>query len=170
MSSKTFGPTDFESALALGFLDNISYVGVTLVFGPQDIGLATGILGSLRGMAGAVAEALYSSVLNDKLASYLTKYVTPAATAAGLPDSSIPDLFTAISGGTTQNLSPSTVPGMDPDIAAAVKTAMAAAYAHSFRIVFLCTLPFTVILLISTCLLPDLEKSLSRSVAKRLKV
>lgn len=164
------GPADFEPAPAIGFLDNISYVGVTLVWGPQDIGLATGVLGSLRGMAGAVAQALYSSVLNGRLASYVPRYVTPAAAAAGLPETSMPALLAAISGGTTQTLSPSVVPGMDAEIAAAVRTAMATAYAHSFRVVFFCTVPFTVILLISTCFLPDFEKSLSRNVAKRLKV
>ncbi|KAF4124659.1 transporter [Geosmithia morbida] len=47
---------------AVGCLGNISYPGVTLIWEPQDIGLATGVLGSIRGLGGAVAQALYSSV------------------------------------------------------------------------------------------------------------
>jgi hypothetical protein len=49
----------------IGFVDNITFPGVTLVVEPQDIGLAGGVLGSLCACSGAIAQALYVSVLQN---------------------------------------------------------------------------------------------------------
>jgi len=48
---------------AIGFVDNITFPGVTLVVEPQDIGLAGGVLGSIRACGRAIAQDLYTSVL-----------------------------------------------------------------------------------------------------------
>lgn len=40
-------------ATAIGFIDNIVFPGVTLVFEAQNIGLATGVMGSIRAMGGS---------------------------------------------------------------------------------------------------------------------
>ena len=40
------------ATVSIGYIDNISFPGVTLLFEAQDIGLATGALGSIRAMAG----------------------------------------------------------------------------------------------------------------------
>lgn len=136
---------------------------MTLVWEPQDIGLATGVLGSIRSLGGAIATALYSSVLANELAKNLPRYVVPAATGAGLPESSVEALFAAITAGDL-----STVPGIRPDIIAAVGTAVKTAYTNSFRVVFYTTIPFSAILLLSAFLVPDMEKFLSHNVAKKL--
>lgn len=149
---------------AVGYLENVTFPGVTLLWEPQDIGLATGILGSIRGLGGAVAQALYSSIYSNKLGDYMPRYVTPAATEAGLPESSLPALFTGIGAGGDF----SAVPGMTDRIAAAVGGALARANADSFRIVFYCTIPFSVIVLFAAVLVPNVEKYLTRNVAKRL--
>lgn len=69
--------------VAIGFVDNITFPGVTLVIEPQDIGLATGVLGSIRAAGGAIAQALYVSVLDNKIKTYLPAYVAPAVLAPG---------------------------------------------------------------------------------------
>lgn len=62
----------------------------------------------------------------------------------------------------------SEVPGISPEIIAAVGSALKTAYTNSFRIVFYTTIPFSVILLLSAFLVPDMEKFLSHNVAKKL--
>lgn len=120
-------------------------------------------MGSIRSLGGAVATALYSSVLANEVDKNLPKYVVPAATGAGLPESSVESLFAAI---TADDFSK--VPGINAEIIAAVGGALKTAYTSSFRIVFYTTIPFSVILLLSSFLVPDMKKFLSHNVAKKL--
>ncbi|KAJ1335655.1 Fungal trichothecene efflux pump (TRI12) [Microdochium nivale] len=149
--------------VAIGYNDNITFPGVTLVVEPQDIGLATGVMGSIRGLAGAVAQALYASVQSNKLAQYTADYVTAAATSNGLPASSLASLFPAITAGDF-----STVPGMTTPIATAVGKAVQSAYQDSFKMVFYATIPFSVIMVIGSALIPNMENNLHMNVAKKL--
>ena len=149
--------------VAIGYVDNITFPGVTLVIEPQDIGLATGVLGSIRAAGGAIAQALYVSVLDNKVAAYLPEYVAPAAIKAGLPSSSLPALFAGIAAG---NLT--AVPGATPAILAVVGEEVKRAYISSFRIVFYVTIPFSALLILAACFVPNMEKYLSQNVAKRL--
>lgn len=64
----------------------------------------------------------------------MAKYVPSAAVNAGLPASSITDLFTAIGAGTANALV--AVPGMTPEIQAAVGAALANAYAAAYAFVY----------------------------------
>lgn len=170
-SLTTISPDRWAATIALGtllivsvgFIENISLPGVTLVWEAQDIGLANGVLGSIRSLGGAVATALYTSVLASELHKNLPKYVVPAAVAAGLPESSVESLFAAITAGNFSN-----VPGISPEIIAAVGGALKTAYASSFKVVFYTVIPFAVILLLSAFLVPDMERFLSHNVAKRL--
>ncbi|KAI0130238.1 fungal trichothecene efflux pump [Xylariales sp. AK1849] len=149
--------------VAIGFIDNIAFPGVTLVLEPQDIGLATGVMGSLRALGGAVAQALYVSVLTNKLNEYVPAYVAPAATNAGLPPSSLTQLFAGITAGSFAD-----VPGITDSIIAAVSNALKAAYTDAFKIVFYCTIPFSVILIIAAGFVPNMEQYLGHNVARRL--
>ncbi|KAJ2906561.1 trichothecene efflux pump [Zalerion maritima] len=148
---------------AIGFVENITFPGVTLVWEPQDIGLATGVLGSIRALGGAIAQSLYVTVLTNKLNDYLPENVIPAATEAGLPESSIEALFAGITAGDF-----STVKGMTPEIAAAVGSAVRTSYVDAFKMVFYTTVPFSAILIIAACFVPNMEKYLTKNVAKRL--
>lgn len=148
---------------AVGYIENIALPGVTLLWGPQDIGLATGVLGSIRGMGGAVAQALYSSVYSNELTKNMPKYVVPAATAAGLPADSVPALFEGLAVGNF-----SAVPEITDAVIGAVTNAVIKANTMSFRVVFYATIPFSVILLCGSLLVPNVEKYLTQSVAKRL--
>lgn len=136
---------------------------MTLVWGAPDIGLATGVLGSIHALAGAVAQALYVSVFMNKLQENIPAYVTPAVMDAGLPASSLPALFAGVTTGSFAN-----VPGISDNVIAGVAAALKTAYSQIFRIVFLCTIPFSVILIVASCLVPNMEKILHNNVAKRL--
>ncbi|KAH8595966.1 fungal trichothecene efflux pump [Bisporella sp. PMI_857] len=151
------------ACIFIGYVDNITFPGVTLVIEPQDIGLATGVLGSIRGFGGAVAQALYVSVLTNKLADYLPAYVAPAVVQAGLPASSLPSLFAGL---TTGNFT--AVPDITPTIIGVAATQAKRAYIDSFHIVFYATIPFSTLLILSACFVPNMDKYLGNNVAKRL--
>jgi hypothetical protein len=148
---------------SLGWIDNLVFAGVTLLWEPQDIGLATGVLGSIRALGGAVAQSVYVSIFTNELTSNLPKYVAPAAQAAGLPASSLPALFAGISTGNF-----TAVPGITPAITAVVGAQTIHAYKDAFHIVFYATIPFGALLIIAAFFVPDMEKYLTRNVARRL--
>ncbi|KAL5119952.1 hypothetical protein ACEQ8H_002050 [Pleosporales sp. CAS-2024a] len=147
----------------IGWIDNITFPGVTLVIAPQDIGLATGILGSIRALGGAVAQAIYVSILTNKAAIYIPKNVIPAATGAGLPASSLPALFKGITAGRFTD-----VPGITPDIIEATGIAVRNAYVTTFHYIFYASIPFSICLIVACCFVPDMDKFLHNNVAKRL--
>lgn len=148
---------------AAGYVENLTLSTMALVWEPDDIGLVAGTLGAIRTAAGAIAVSMYSSILTTELSRFLPQYVPPAAAAAGLPQASIPALFAAITAGDF-----TTVPGITPDIISTVGQAVKHAYSMSFRTVFLCTLPFGVILLVSAVICPNVEDYLTDEVARRL--
>ncbi|KAF2500435.1 fungal trichothecene efflux pump [Lophium mytilinum] len=147
----------------VGWIDNITFPGVTMIYEAQDIGLATGILGSIRAVGGAVAQALYVSILTTKVTQYLPEYVVPAAVGAGLPASSIPALFAGITAGNF-----SAVPDITPEIIAATGAAVTHAYVSSFHIVFYAVIPFGCLLIFFAALTPNFEKYLTHNVSRRL--
>ena len=149
--------------VAIGFVDNITFPGVTLIWEAQDIGLATGTLGSIRGKGGAIAQALYVSVLTNELGKKIPANVVPAALNAGLPESSVSALLASTATGDF-----SAVPGITNDILASVGAAIKTSYVESFRIVFYTTIPFSFILLAVSFLVPNMEKFLGYNVAKKL--
>jgi hypothetical protein len=148
---------------ATGFVDDITFPGVTLVVEPQDIGLASGILGSIRACGGAVAQALHVSVLQNNIGIYLPEYVTPAALSAGLPSSSLPALFDGITAGSFSD-----VTNINPDIIQVVGAQVTRAYMSSFKIVFYVTTPFRALLILAACFVPNMEMYLGENVVKRL--
>ena len=149
--------------VAIGFVDNIAFPGVTLVIEPQDIGLATGVMGSIRALGGAVAQALYVSVLTNKLNDYIPAYVVPAATGAGLPASSLPQLFAGITAGSFTG-----VPGINNAIIGATGAALKLAYTDAFKMVFYSTIPFSILMIAAAFMVPDMDKLLGHNVARRL--
>lgn len=112
----------------IGYIDNITFPGVTLVFEAHDIGLATGVLGSIRGVGGAVAQALFVSILTTKASTFIPEYVAPAVTEAGLPAESLPAFFQGLTIGNF-----SAVPDITPEIIAAGATQASRAYFEAFH-------------------------------------
>lgn len=151
------------ATVAVGFNENIAYPGVTLIFDACDIGLASGALGSIRAMGGAIAQALYVSILNNRLAQNIETKVVPAAVEAGLPSSSITALLEAIPVGNF-----SSVPGAAEAVVGVVIAGVQDSYVSSFRVVFYATIPFGVLLIIFAFFVPDMDKYLSGNVARRL--
>jgi hypothetical protein len=148
---------------AAGYIENLTLSSMALVWEPEDIGLVAGAMGSIRTASSSIATSLYLSILSNQLTKYLPRYVVPAATEAGLPASSLTDLFAGITAGSFAK-----VPGITPTIEEAVGHAVKHAYSMSFRTVFLCTLPFGAIILVAAVISPNVEDYLTDDVARRL--
>jgi hypothetical protein len=106
---------------------------------------------------------MYSSILSTESAKYIPQKVIPAATAAGLPQASLPALFQGITLGDF-----SKVPGISAAVIAATGAAVKDAYAMTFRTVYLCTLPFGALLIIAALFSPNVEQYLTDEVARKM--
>lgn len=129
----------------------------------EDIGAALGALGSIRSGGAAVGTAIFVTVLNNKLADFVPAQVTPAALSAGLPEPSLPALFTALAAGDL-----TTVPGINAAITAAVGAANSAAAADAFRYVWYAVLAFAVFALAASCFTIDYGVYLTDTVERKL--
>lgn len=149
--------------IGAGYIENLTLSTTAYLWDPADIGLVTGVLGAIRTAISAIATSMYSSILTTESGKYIPRYVTPAVIDAGLPQSSLPALFAGITLGDF-----SAVPGISPEIIAVVGEQVKHAYSLAFRTVYLCTLPFGVLLIIAALLSPNVEKYLTDEVARKL--
>jgi len=167
--------------MGAGYVENLTLSTMALVWEPDDIGLVAGVLGAIRKSlhadimpslwlivagtaAGALATSMYSSILATELTKFLPKYVGPAALHAGLPSSSLTALYAGVTQGSFDG-----VPGINKGILDAIGPEVKQAYAMSFRTVFLCTVPFGVILILAAIFFcPNVEDYLTDEVARKL--
>ncbi|KAK5051382.1 hypothetical protein LTR84_003034 [Exophiala bonariae] len=111
-------------------------------FGAEDnqIGIATGLAGSLRSTGGAVAIAVYGSVINNHIAKNLASRLAAAALLAGLAPAEVPGFIVALTSGSVDGIS--SIEGITPGIVAAGIAAQKSVYAGAFRVVFLVSIAF----------------------------
>ncbi|KIW93878.1 uncharacterized protein Z519_05193 [Cladophialophora bantiana CBS 173.52] len=155
------------AGLAVGWIEMVTIVVTGLVAPPNDIGVAQGFFGSTRLTFGTVAVSIYLAIYSNRLTAFLPQEIVPAVLSAGLPASSIPDLFMAITNGTAAALEE--VPRMTDGVLDAVALATKLAYAHAFKIVYLATLAFTGIGLVSAFFITDVDAFLTNYVNKTIR-
>ncbi|KAF1846076.1 fungal trichothecene efflux pump [Cucurbitaria berberidis CBS 394.84] len=149
--------------IAAGYIENLTLSSTAYLWDPADMGLVTGVMGAIRTGLSAIATSMYSSILSTEAAKYIPQKVMPAALAAGLPAASLPALFTGI---TLRNFT--SVPDISPEIIATTSDAVKEAYSLAFRTVYLCTLPFGVLLIIAAMFSPNVEQYLTDEVARKM--
>ena len=170
----------FMACFSVGVVETCSLALAPLALPSEDIGAALGALGSIRSGGAAVvcachaylqcrklmfiqATAIYVTILNNKLTKFVPAYVSPAATGAGLPQSSLPALFTALA---TGNLT--AVPGITPAITLAVGSANAMAAADAFRYVWYAVVAFCCVAVFAACLTVNYGEYLTDTVERKL--
>lgn len=99
-----------------------------------DLGTCFSIIFLGRTGVGAIFTAVFVAILDNETPKKLQQYVVPAVVDAGLPESSLTSLFTAITAGTTAALE--AVPGTNSTILVAVGNSTADAYAASYAYVY----------------------------------
>lgn len=150
-------------SFSVGYIELVVLTTAPLCLAAEDIGLATGVGGACRAGAGAVATAIYVTILNNKLTTNVAKYVVPAAEEAGLRASSVPSLIKGLASG---NLT--AVAGISPSITAASTVAYKVAYSQSFKVVYLASIAFGLLSVAAAVLTPNLESRFNDEVARKL--
>lgn len=99
----------------VGFIELASLSLAPLFCEASDIGVASGLLASIRSAGGSVSVAIYVAILNNRLADTLPANIGPAAIAAGLPSEQLSTVVNAVKAGTLAKLS-----GLTPGVKAAI--------------------------------------------------
>ncbi|KAL1986822.1 hypothetical protein VTN96DRAFT_5475 [Rasamsonia emersonii] len=157
----------FLGGLGVGCQEMVSIIMSALVCDPQDIGLASGLLGSLKQVSGTIATAIYVSILQGRIKQELAPTVTAAALNAGLPESDMPALLKAVTAGASTALE--SVPHMTAQIAAAVGDALQTAYSRSFQTVYLAGIAFGGVATIAAFLTRSIDDRMTSEVARKLR-
>lgn len=153
----------FMACFSVGIIETCSLALAPLACKTEDLGAALGALGSIRSAGASVATAIYSTILSNKLGKFVPELVAPAAVAAGLPSSSLTDLFTNLSAGTLAK-----TPGITSEITLAVANANANAGAEAFKYVWYAVIAFAVLALVAACLTIDYGEYLTDEVSRKM--
>lgn len=147
----------------VGFIELVSLALAPLFCKPGDIGLASGLLASIRSAGGSIAVAVYSSILSNRLATTIPENIGPVATDAGLPSSQLPALIEAVTAGEL-----ATFPGITPAIEKAVSAVLPTAYTQAYKTVYLASLGFGGIAIIGCMFAKDAQKHLTDTVERKM--
>ena len=164
-------PDSLNAGLALtiigpffvGFIELVALALAPLFCAPSEIGVASGLLASIRSAGGSVAVAVYSTILSNRLLTTIPANVGPAALDAGLPQSQVSDLIAAARANALD-----AVPGITQDIIDAVNRAMPYAYAQAFKTTYLASLGFGGIAMIGCLFVKDSQKHLNDTVERKM--
>ncbi|KAK0385558.1 hypothetical protein NLU13_6737 [Sarocladium strictum] len=122
------------------------------------LGVAMGLLGTFRSAGGAVGNAIFNTIFQNKFSTFSGEEIPRAAIAAGLNPA---DLGAIIPGTITYNLgvpyvaSLGSIEGMTPAIAETLRSAVRLAYGRAFQFVFYITIPFGVVALAASFMVED---------------
>ncbi|KAK6218219.1 hypothetical protein LQW54_002973 [Pestalotiopsis sp. IQ-011] len=147
----------------VGFIELASLALAPLFCKPADIGLASGLLASIRSAGGSIAVAVFSTILSNRVKSTVPELVGPPAVAAGLPENQVGTLTAAIIAGKL-----SYFPGLTPSIRAAVSAVLPTAYAQAFKTVYLASLGFGGIAIVGCLFSKDAQKHLTHKIERRM--
>jgi hypothetical protein len=147
----------------VGFIELASLSLAPLFCKPADIGLASGLLASIRSAGGSIAVAVYITILSNRLETTLPANVGPAATAAGLPAAQIPALVAAVKAGKL-----ATFPGINAAITRAVSGVLPTAYSQAFKTVYLASLGFGAIAIIGCLFSKNAQEHLNDTVERKM--
>jgi len=121
---------------------------------------ATGLAFSARAIGGAFGSAVLNAIINGKLASTYASGITLAATASGLPESSIPALLGALESGAGFEK----IPGINGEILGVVTERSHELYAAAYRLAWASIIPFIVLALVSIVFLKGVSELMTEHV------
>ena len=156
----------FLATFPAGILEVASGLLVQLDSNDADLGTCFSIIFLARTAVGAIFTAIFVAILSNTAPTELAKTVPPAAEAAGLPASSIPALFQALTAGTSEALM--AVPGMTAEIAGAVAAATADGYAKAYSYVYYAAIAVGIVGLIACCCIKDYDPYFNNHVSRQI--
>jgi hypothetical protein len=161
-------PSDKNTGVALtilgpfmvGFIELASLALAPLFCKAEDIGLASGLLASIRSAGGSIAVTVYTTILSNRLTTTIPNNIIPAAEEAGLEASRIPELLAAVP---SRNFSDFSQAVQD-----AANTALPNAYAQAFKTVYLASLGFGGIAIVGCLFSKDAKEHLTDKVERKM--
>jgi hypothetical protein len=120
----------------------------------------------MRSAVGAIMAAVFVAILSNKAPVKILAYVPPAAIDAGLPESSLAELFAAISAGTPSALAK--VSGMTPQIEAAVGSSLSNAYAAAYAYVYYAAVAVACVGLVACICVKDYDGFFTSHVPRKI--
>lgn len=150
-------------SIMLGYVENMALTLAPFALEEKDIGVAVGILASIRTTIAGIATAIYTTVLTNKLTEFVPALVAPAAVEAGLDSASVPALVSGFFTGSFKD-----VEGLTDSILAAATGAYQEAFVKSIHIVYLATLAFGSLAIIGAIFVPNAEDRFNSGVSRRM--
>lgn len=147
----------------VGFIELASLALAPLFCKASDIGLASGLLASIRSAGGSIAVAVYTTILTNRLDSTIPANIGNAVVAAGLPANEVAALSAAVKARTWRKFA-----GLTPSISAAILENAPNAYAQAFKTVYLASLGFGAIAIIGSLLSRDAREHLTDKVERKM--
>lgn len=149
-------------AYAMGIVESVSITTSTFPLRSQEeIGQGGGLSGSTRNFGSAIAVAIYTATLNNRLLVTIPNHVYPVARRLGLPDGSLETLTAALQG--TGDYS--AVQGLTPRIREAVQEPYRLAFKNAASSVFLVSLAFSFTAIVLAFFTTNNDKSTEDYVA-----
>lgn len=149
-------------AFAMGIVESVSITTSTFPLRSQEeIGQGGGLSGSTRNFVSAIAVAVYTATLSNRLVQTIPQEVYPVATSMGLPEGSLSALGSALQGSTPF----SAVEGLTSAIREAVQEPFRLAFVDASKTVFLVSLAFSGSAIILACFTTNNDESTANYVA-----
>ena len=141
----------------------LSFVQVSV---PHEfIGIATGVTICARSLGGAVGTAVYTTILSNRLTTNLTPDVAVPLIKAGVSVNTIPAVLGALLGG---EASSPALAALTPTQLMTAAMGIKNAYAGAFRVVYLSTIAFGVIGLVTVSFVANIDHLLTKKVDIKL--
>ena len=153
-------------SFAVGIVEVIGIVAVPFTVPPGDLGLASGLLGSMRSTLGSVALAIFTSILSSEKKTQIPSRLNPLAEQDSLPASSITALLTAGMSGAVATIA--SIPGIPADRVATYIKAIQEGNVASYRVVFFSSLAFGIFALACAFFTKNFSNHFTNDVSRRL--
>ncbi|EXJ63305.1 uncharacterized protein A1O5_11626 [Cladophialophora psammophila CBS 110553] len=156
------------SSTMIGYMEVLTLAGAPLMVKPEDIGLANGVEYTLRSGCSVLADSVFVTILQNRVASNVKKWVVPAILEAGLPPKSVVGFLTALSGGNLPALEK--ISGVTPAVIEAATTAALRSYENAFQLIYLVSIAFGCCATVAALLLDSkkLAERMTPDVARKL--
>ncbi|CAK7206317.1 hypothetical protein SEUCBS139899_009105 [Sporothrix eucalyptigena] len=148
---------------SIGWIECIALTLAPFCLKHDELGIALGFVGTVRAGLAAAGQTIFTTIYTNCLKADLPKYVTPVVVQAGLPESSVPALLAGLAAGNLTGIS-----GLTPAITAVAKTAYKEGYSHSFQTVYLSSIAFGVVGILTSLFAPNTERKLNSAISRKL--
>jgi hypothetical protein len=142
----------------------ISTAMVQMVVSHEYIGITTQMAVTARNLGRAVGTVVYVAIFSGRLKHNIVKNVAVPLATSGVAPASFSGVLGALTGAAPSSLLASLTPAQ----LAIGMEGIRRSFAHAFRIVFLCSIPFSVVGTIAACLTEDVDHLMTNVVEMRL--